>query len=831
MTDFITSLMNMVVASTDTGVTTSDQFKNITGDKVLHRLKQVPAGDKDGSHFLRTTLNELDDGRCTSRGDNNSHSLARMLIIDCDKRIDSNAEELDGAPCPIQVSESLKSAEVGHIIYGSYSYYSGLTRYRIILITKSDYTKEQLADTAGAIVSLINANLNSDLLAYASENGTWSQPWYYPRRPESSTVKPLYIECLGDMVDVIEPQITPPVTHAITKNKASDADGISPIHAFNEQMNLTVLLASYGYRRILVTKDGERWLSPDSKSKKAGVLMKDNKFFCHHGSDQFNDGYWHSCWDLMRGREDLSEYDAIIKAAQLTTAPDGRTVDEYNKSLRTHSSKKREPLPLPEPRPAVSSLQADMLPEAIKDYIFDVADRQQSLPDFVAVAAIVGLSGLLGRKALICPKQLDDWSVTPNQWGAIIGRPSAMKSPSMKEALKPLREFDKKAAEQFKEDKQTHEEECQLNELEKLAAKDNAKKALKAGNRQEAKEALKLMDCAVPPIRQRLVVNDATIEKLGELLNENPNGLILVRDELSGWLAKLNKEEYQSDRAFYLECFDGNGSYTYDRIGRGTIEIENCTLSIIGGIQPSKIATLVRDAIKGSADDGLVQRLQLAIWPDDIGSWTWIDRAPNQQAKAKYNAVFKTLHRLEFYTSDDEPPRFRFTPEAQELFIIWMKEIQDTARNPETHPAIESHMLKMPQTIAGLALLFEIIDGGREAIGIEATVRALDWGEYLLSHALRLYSLAINHSLDGARLILKRRTKLPEGFTARDIQRKGWSGLDGIDAVNEALAWLIDYGHIEAKTLSSADTNGRPKIVYHLIATQQIEEAIIENIT
>lgn len=594
-------------------------------------------------------------------------------------------------------------------------------------------------------------------------------------------------------------------------NQQALGDERSPIQKFNEQNQLADLLIQYGYKRKLITSEHEKWLSPESSSGVAGITVRDNKFFSHH-NDLFNDGFWHDSFDLMKGREGLSGKDAIIKVSPKITAQNDRA--GINNYMINQWPQYTVPQPLPEPRPAVLPFQSRMLPEAIRDYVFDVADRQQSLPDFVAVAAIVGLSGLLGRKALICPKQFDDWSVTPNQWGAIIGRPSAMKSPSMKEALKPLRQFDTKAAQQFEEDKLTHEEECQLNELEKLAAKDKAKKALKADNRQQAKEALKIIDCPIPPIRQRLVVNDATIEKLGELLNENSNGLILVRDELSGWLAKLNKEEYQSDRAFYLECFDGNGNYTYDRIGRGTIEIQNCTLSIIGGIQPSKIATLVRDAIKGTSDDGLIQRFQLAIWPDDIGSWVWIDRAPNQQAKEKYYAVFEMIHCLHFNTPNGEPYYLRFTHEAQQLFIKWMKEIQDTARKPDIHPALESHMLKMPQTIASLALLFEIIDGGRKTVGVEATVRALDWADYLLSHAKRLYSLAINHSLDGARLILERKSKLPNPLTTRDIQRKGWSGLDGIDGVNDALNWLIDYGHIQAKTLSAADTNGRPKIVY-----------------
>ncbi len=117
------------------------------------------------------------------------------------------------------------------------------------------------------------------------------------------------------------------------------------------------------------------------------------------------------------------------------------------------------------------------------------------------------------------------------------------------------------------------------------------------------------------PRRTRLIVNDATVEKLGELLNENPRGLLVVRDELPGLLAKLEDEAFQIDRAFYLEAFNGDASFKYDRIGRGTVEIEMATLSMVGGVQPARIAPIVRGAVTGSSADGLVQRLQLAVWP------------------------------------------------------------------------------------------------------------------------------------------------------------------------------------------------------------------------
>lgn len=138
-----------------------------------------------------------------------------------------------------------------------------------------------------------------------------------------------------------------------------------------------------------------------------------------------------------------------------------------------------------------------------------------------------------------------------------------------------------------------------------------------------------------PPVLRRFIVNDATVEKLGELLNENPNGLMLERDELGGWLSLMQTEDGALARAFYLECFDGTNSYTYDRIGRGTIVIESCCLSLIGCIQPSRIAPLVRGAVSGEMDDGLVQRLQLAVWPDDERDWKFVDRKPDEEAQER----------------------------------------------------------------------------------------------------------------------------------------------------------------------------------------------------
>lgn len=495
--------------------------------------------------------------------------------------------------------------------------------------------------------------------------------------------------------------------------------------------------------------------------------------------------------------------------------------------LQANGYKVEAPQPLPDSSPKVLPFDLRMLPGSIRNYVADIAERQQCPIDFVAITSVCGLAAVLGRKALICPKQNDDWVVVPNLWGAIIGRPSAMKSPAMKAALEPLKRIDSDAAKQYEIAKEDHEINKEFAELSKATAKENAKKQIRDGNEKAAKATLQAASFSEPfPTRKRLVVNDASVEKLGELLNENPNGLILVRDELVGWLAKLTREEFQMERAFYLECSEGNGYYIYDRIGRGTINIKSTTLSVIGGIQPSRISPLIRDAIRGTSDDGLVQRLQLAVWPDDIGTWEWIDRTPNEKARESYLAAFENLYALTFNTNNDKPPCFRFTEEAQALFIEWMEEIQKIARKGDLPPALESHLLKMPKTVASLALLFQILgdDSFRYnektkhldyTVGIVAISQALEWADYLKSHAERVYSIITNQSLEGTRLILKRMDKLKDDFTARDIQRKEWTGLTEIQTVEDALDYLVDYKHITSSEIPSSSSGGRPTIRYY----------------
>lgn len=475
--------------------------------------------------------------------------------------------------------------------------------------------------------------------------------------------------------------------------------------------------------------------------------------------------------------------------------------------------------PLPKPivstLPAVAKFTADLLPDDLRAYILDVSERQQSPADFVAVAALCGLSAVAGNKVRVRPKQHDDWTIVPNLWGAIIGPPSAMKSPAMTAALAPAFMLQDEMRELWERQCATLAEDEMLAELSASTAKSQAKKLLKAGDREGARKLLQDAsdDGDETPPCPRLIVNDATVEKLGELLNENRNGLLLIRDELPGFLARMEDQECASERTFYLESFNGDGTFTFDRIGRGTVRIESNTVSIIGGVQPSRIIPLVRGAISGSSNDGFLQRLQMTVWPDASSSWKWVDRAPDAAGRIAVDRIFRDIRDIPF--ADDGQPRImRFEPAAQDAFREWMETIQKEARSKALPSALESHILKMPKTVASLALIFDLIEGDGDAlIGDTAILRALGWADYLRTHANRLYAAGQTMGEEGARLIVERREQLPDLFTARDVHRKQWSGLTDRDAVSSAIEVLTVTHHCRERTISHPSA-GRPTAAF-----------------
>ena len=485
-----------------------------------------------------------------------------------------------------------------------------------------------------------------------------------------------------------------------------------------------------------------------------------------------------------------------------------------------------EPTPLPNALPSVDPFDAELLPQALRSWVMDIAYRMQCPPDFPAVAALVALSSLIGARAVIQPKAKDDWQVVPNLWGAVVGRPGVKKSPALSEALKPLHRLQQREFELWQAAHEAWQLDCKVAEMQEEGNQKKAK-GIASKDPAGARALLAPVDAPAEPLARRYIVNDATVEKLGELMQQTPWGTLSYRDELYGLLTSLDKQGQEGSRAFYLQSYDGNQGYTFDRIGRGTVHIPRVCLAMIGGIQPGRLQEYVRGAVAGgSADDGLLQRFGLLVWPDTVGEFVHVDQWPDTPARQAAWAVFERLAELQ-PANDTEPAVWRFDEAAQALFVEWLVPFEIEIRGDDLHPAMVSHLSKYRKLIPALALLFALIDtpdsGG--VIHERELVRALSWGEFLRPHANRLYAAAVMpETTDAASLLAKikgsklvdRDGVILDSFTPRQIAVKGWAGLGTPDAVRKAADLLADFDHVRRDVLQSGATGGRPSDRYSI---------------
>lgn len=489
------------------------------------------------------------------------------------------------------------------------------------------------------------------------------------------------------------------------------------------------------------------------------------------------------------------------------------------------------PEPLPE-LPKVEPFDYNYLPDGIRGYVKDISERMQCPPDFAAVNTYVMLAAPIGCKIGIRPKRRDNWVIVPNLWGATIGGSGVMKSPNRSEVFKPLKQLQVDISIEIA--KQNEEI---IKELNAMFAGEDIKKSMR---RAEAKKRLKedkeadisdlISDDAKPEIKEkippRFITNDATAEALGQLMIDNPNGILFEADELIGLLKNLDKQGQEGARAFYLTAADGNQSYTIDRIMRGTnLHIESACLSIIGGIQPGVLSEYVREALAGGAGaDGLLQRFGLMVYPDISPVYQYIDRFPDKSARQAVNDLVRKLHNLDVEAIATigefcKTPYLQFDDAAQEVFIEWLCKLETRLRSGEDHPAIVSHLSKYRKLIPSLALINHLCDSNEPKVSEASLLRALAYSEYLESHARRVYSHGTQPGIDGAKSVLAKLKagKLSNPFSLRDIYKNHWAGIDTPKKAQSAIDMLLDYSHL---TKEEIFTDGRPTTSYHWVKVE-----------
>lgn len=540
----------------------------------------------------------------------------------------------------------------------------------------------------------------------------------------------------------------------------------------------------------------------------------------HNGNDaylsQFDDGNWdykcqHETCKFNRLKQFIEKYEPDFFSYRHRQPIEWKTPESLEQQLQP-----------------VDEIPKEIIPDPFIPWLLDISTRMQCPLDFVAIGAMVVVATVVGAACAVRPKQKDDWEVIPNLWGGIVSRPSTLKSPALGEVMKPLGRLEFEYLEIYNEEMQEFGADVEVFKASKDAVKAemvaSAKGKKGAADMDDLKHKFTNMDQPKEPIRKRLKTNDTTIEKLGELLNDNPRGLLVFRDELVGLLCSWEREDRQQDRSFYLEGWNGNQGFTVDRIGRGTIDTKNICLSVLGGIQPAKLTSYLLQSTSSLTNDGMMQRFQLLVYPDEAKDWKLIDEYPDSGAKNKAYHILKKLADYDFTEiqeiADDERPYFHFDEAAQSVFNEWLTDLEEKIRN-EDNPLIAEHLAKYRSLMPSLALLLHLIDvieDGEIDGGITeyAAIKAAAWTEYLETHARRIYGLLGDIVVKSAAELAKKIKKrvVQNGFTARDVYRNEWYLLNR-EQTEAAIDELIDAGWIRPIIEEKNDV-GRPTERYEI---------------
>lgn len=437
----------------------------------------------------------------------------------------------------------------------------------------------------------------------------------------------------------------------------------------------------------------------------------------------------------------------------------------------------------------------DACPKVIAEYAQDCAERLGVETGMIAMPCIVATASLIPDSIQIQPKKYDtEWRESARLWCAVVAEPGDKKTPAIDMSVKHIKEIEK---ELFLEDQKALDEyERQLAEYERSKKKVNTP----------------ILEKPKKPPQHRKMADDTTVERLGDILVDNPNGILVLKDELSGWIGSF--DAYRSngslgkDRSLYLELYNG-GPKLIDRVKKGRMIVPNWSACILGGIQPGPMK---RNMAK-ITDDGLIQRFMVIQGGRKGGGQ---DRRPQYDSLTNY---FRLQSRISKADIPEQGLIITLSEGAQEE----RKKVMDAANLimvlPEVSPAFKAHLSKWDGLYSRILLTFHITESfSNEDVGIPSVVMRKTAARaaklmlnYLLPNAARFYLELIGndkhfvHARWIAGHILAHKL---EKITRREIGRAYSNLRDDEGGINRAMRVLTVSDWVKP---SKWDNLNRPK--------------------
>ena len=446
------------------------------------------------------------------------------------------------------------------------------------------------------------------------------------------------------------------------------------------------------------------------------------------------------------------------------------------------------------------------------DWISKTAKGAGSPVDYVAAGLIGGSSVLIGSSCLASPWK--SWKEPAILWSCLVGNPSSGKTPGLSSPLDLLKKLDGEINAGFDEEIDEYDRRLQEAKIATDLWKADVKIALKKGVPSPPKP--EKAHEPEPPIRRRLIANDATVEIIAPIVQKNPKGILYFRDELAGWLEGMNqyKGKGGGDRAFWLEAYNGN-SFTVDRVKFGVnkpIHVPSLFVPVIGGIQPQRL----NRALLNDTDDGLSARF-LYLWPNAEPPVTPQVFADDDLALD----ALRKLQRLSIEIDEYDQPVPTIIPLSESALPHFEEFRKDVFQSEKAASGLYlSYMGKNPGRVLRLALNLEMLwyaASNQEQHPKTISERAILCAQGLVTDyfdpmALRAFAnaalpLEVCNAMTIAKWIIDIK---PEIVNSREILRTSFPGIDCAEDVQDALDELQGAGWI-VRDPDGQNTGGRPR--------------------
>jgi hypothetical protein len=455
-------------------------------------------------------------------------------------------------------------------------------------------------------------------------------------------------------------------------------------------------------------------------------------------------------------------------------------------------------------RGELPELPMEVFPQSMHRWIADAARGAGVTVGHIALPLIGISSGLIGVARRV--QATRSWQQPMTCWTCLVGVSGSGKTPSLDVVKRALLVVERSRQEENTARQLAHETRVERAKAALKKWKEDVAAAVEAGQPPPVKpvEAQEVRPFVVP----RLYVSDCTIERLAPLLEARPRGVIYVADELARLFMNLERYSGGSDRAFWLESWDGN-SFIVERLGRPPVILPHLLVGVVGGFQPDLLARCF-----AGDSDGIYSRF-LYAWPPEAPF-----REPADDADEVDPEIINAFGRLANLQAGDEdafaPRSIPLTADARHEFAQFAQFAHQErqlleGRDREYWCKGSAHVLRLSGTLCFLEWAWS---GGAEPQAIEAhhVASAVQlWKGYLWPHgraALRLVGLTDKHS--HARTVLRWLHASNKATVSReDVRRDALSQRLDASETQALLDMLVRAGWLR-EALEKVSGPGRP---------------------